>query len=84
MKDIKYRIGCALHAYLTCLPFDGGKRVIVSEYKNSYEWINTYYTLSVWLLKLSYRLKGQYDTNFEMYDSNKDQVTYHTPYHNIF
>tara|TARA_R100000808_G_C2127193_1_gene137202 strand:- start:481 stop:723 length:243 start_codon:yes stop_codon:yes gene_type:complete len=80
MTDLKYRVGSALFNYLTCVP-NGGTRVIVSTY-NNHEWINTYHTPSVWLLKLSYRLKG-IDATFELFDPTKDQVTFHTPYMNL-
>ena len=80
MTDLKYRVGSALFHYLTCIP-NGGIRVIVSTY-NNHEWINTYNTPSVWLLKLSYRLRG-IDAKYELFDPNKDQVTFHTPYMNL-
>ena len=80
MTDLKYRVGSALFNYLTCIP-NGGTRVIVSTYSN-HEWINTYHTPSVWLLKLSYRLRG-IDATYELFDPNKDQVTFHTPYMNL-
>ena len=80
MNNFKYRIK-TLHEYLTCVP-NGGTRVIVSTY-NNYEWINTYHTPSVWLLKLSYRLQDV-NASFELFDPSKDQVTYHTPYMDMY
>ena len=88
MKNLSYRIGCALAEFLTCIP-NGSKRVIVSRY-NNYEHINTYRSLSLRLLKFAYYLQGftvysKYNNtaDFELYDVNKDQVTYHSPYNNF-
>ena len=79
-NNFKCRVGSALFHYLTCVP-NGGTRIIVSTYSN-YEWISTYHTPSVWLLKLSYRLQN-IDARFELFDPNKDQVTFHSPYMDI-
>ena len=87
MKNLSCRIGCALAEFLTCIP-NGSKQVIVSRYGN-YEHINTCYSLSLRLLKFAYYLQGftvysKYDNTatFELYNSNKDQITYHSPYNN--
>ena len=88
MKNLSYRIGCALAEFLTCIP-NGSKRVIVSRY-NNYEHINTVTTRSLRLLKFAYYLQGftvyskrDNTATFELYDVNKDQVTYHSPYNNF-
>ena len=84
MKNFRYRLGNALFNYLTCVP-NGDKRVIVSTFGGTgYESINTHYTPSVRLLKLSYRMMDDNTTTFEMFNPTKDQVTYHSPWTNMY
>ena len=84
MKNFRYRLGNALFNYLTCVP-NGGKRVIVSTFgATGCESINTYHTPSVRLLKLSYRMIDNDTATFEMFDPTKDQVTYHSPWANMY
>ena len=82
------RLGKTLEAFL--ISSNTKRRIIVSTY-NSHEWIQTYNCRSMFLLKIAYHLMGYrvygnvntQDVSFEWFDSNKDQITHHSPYNNL-
>ena len=64
-------------------------RVIVSEYNNGYEYINTIGCRSLLLLKVAKYLQGykpwgmNSNVNFEWFDPTKDQVTHYSPWYDL-